>query len=65
MGCNGVDNGKLSFSNVRVPREALLNAHSDVSPAVSIFNLKLCCREYSHPKSNLLVIDSLPLQISC
>eukprot|EP01136_Pigoraptor_vietnamica_P012831 Opistho-1_new@53178 len=31
MGCNGVDNGKLFFDNVRVPREALLNAHSDVA----------------------------------
>eukprot|EP00455_Lapot_gusevi_P050031 TRINITY_DN719_c0_g1_i2.p2 TRINITY_DN719_c0_g1~~TRINITY_DN719_c0_g1_i2.p2 ORF type:complete len:699 (+),score=303.14 TRINITY_DN719_c0_g1_i2:67-2097(+) len=30
MGCNGVDNGKLWFHNVRVPREALLNAWSDV-----------------------------------
>lgn len=30
MGCNGVDNGKLWFSNVRVPRSALLNAHSNV-----------------------------------
>ena len=28
MGCNGVDNGKLWFDNVRVPREALLNAFS-------------------------------------
>ncbi len=30
MGCNGVDNGKLSFHNYAVPREALLNAFSDV-----------------------------------
>eukprot|EP01135_Chromosphaera_perkinsii_P005449 Nk52_evm7s351 gene=Nk52_evmTU7s351 len=31
MGCNGVDNGKLWFDNVRVPRTALLNRHSDVN----------------------------------
>jgi len=30
FGCNGVDNGKLSFQNVRVPRDNLLNALSDV-----------------------------------
>lgn len=32
MGCNGVDNGKLSFHNYAVPRESLLNAFSDVQP---------------------------------
>merc|ERR1711970_1640207 len=31
MGLNGVDNAKLSFDNVRVPRENLLNKYSDVS----------------------------------
>jgi len=31
MGLNGVDNAKLSFDNVRVPREALLNRYSDIS----------------------------------
>ena len=31
MGVNGVDNAKLSFENVRVPRENLLNKFSDVS----------------------------------
>jgi acyl-CoA oxidase len=30
IGCNGVDNAKLGFSNVRVPRTALLNKFSDV-----------------------------------
>jgi acyl-CoA oxidase len=30
MGCNGVDNGKLWFEHVRVPREALLNSFSEV-----------------------------------
>ena len=32
MGLNGVDNAKLTFDNVRVPRENLLNRYSDVSP---------------------------------
>merc|ERR1711892_1633871 len=30
MGLNGVDNAKLSFDNVRIPRENLLNKYSDV-----------------------------------
>lgn len=32
IGCNGVDNGKLGFNNVRVPVDALLNKFSDISP---------------------------------
>jgi acyl-CoA oxidase len=28
--CNGVDNGKLWFKNVRVPQENLLNKYSDI-----------------------------------
>jgi acyl-CoA oxidase len=31
QGCNGVDNGKLWFKDVRVPRESLLNRHSNVT----------------------------------
>jgi acyl-CoA oxidase len=31
-GLNGVDNGRLWFDNVRVPREALLNRYGQVSP---------------------------------
>jgi acyl-CoA oxidase len=31
MGLNGVDNGRIWFDHVRVPREALLNRYSDVS----------------------------------
>merc|ERR1719423_335381 len=30
MGLNGVDNAKITFDNVRVPRENLLNRYSDV-----------------------------------
>lgn len=30
MSCNGVDNGKLWFKNVRVPRDALLNKYSNI-----------------------------------
>lgn len=32
MGLNGVDNGRLRFDGVRVPREALLNRFADVTP---------------------------------
>jgi len=32
MGLNGVDNAKLTFQNVRVPRTNLLNKFSDISP---------------------------------
>lgn len=31
MGLNGVDNAKLTFDNVRVPRTNLLNRFSDIS----------------------------------
>lgn len=31
-GLNGVDNGRLTFDRVRVPREALLNRYGDVDP---------------------------------
>jgi len=31
LGCNGVDNGKLWYDNVRIPRENLLNRFSDVA----------------------------------
>ena len=30
-GLNGIDNGKLHFTNVRVPRENLLNRYGDVA----------------------------------
>ncbi len=33
MGLNGVDNGRIWFDEVRVPRTALLNRFADVSPA--------------------------------
>jgi acyl-CoA oxidase len=32
MGLNGVDNGRIWFDNVRVPRDALLNRYGDVNP---------------------------------
>lgn len=31
IGLNGIDNGRLSFSNVSVPREAMLNSFNDVN----------------------------------
>lgn len=32
MGLNGVDNARIAFNNLRIPRESLLNRYSDVSP---------------------------------
>ncbi|ORY53160.1 acyl-CoA oxidase [Rhizoclosmatium globosum] len=32
IGCNGVDNAKLTFKNVRVPADAILNKYSDMTP---------------------------------
>lgn len=32
FGLNGIDNGKVSFTNVRIPRENLLNKLNDVLP---------------------------------
>ena len=31
IGLNGIDNGRLSFKNVRIPREAMLNRQNDVT----------------------------------
>ena len=31
-GLNGIDNGRLAFDNVRVPRENMLNRYGDVAP---------------------------------
>lgn len=31
IGLNGIDNGRLAFNNVRIPREAMLNAFNDVT----------------------------------
>jgi acyl-CoA oxidase len=33
LGLNGVDNGRISFDRVRVPRDALLDRYAQVSPA--------------------------------
>lgn len=32
LGLNGIDNGRLIFTNVVVPREAMLNKFNDVTP---------------------------------
>jgi acyl-CoA oxidase len=32
MGCNGVDNAKIAFDHVKIPLDALLDAHSTVRP---------------------------------
>jgi len=54
FGCNGVDNGKLWFENVRVPRDNLLNALSDVDEKGN-FTSKLNSRR----KRFLAVADQL------
>ena len=40
MGQNGVDNAALTFSNVRIPRENMMNRYTDVD-ATGIFNTKI------------------------
>ena len=32
IGLNGVDNGRIWFDNLRIPRENMLNSVADVSP---------------------------------
>jgi len=54
FGCNGVDNGKLSFQNIRIPRDNLLNALSDVD-ATGHFTSKV----HSRRKRFLAVADQL------
>ena len=41
MGLNGIDNAKISFDNVRVPRENLLNKESEVKLKLQKEMLKL------------------------
>ena len=41
MGLNGIDNAKISFDNVRVPRENLLNKESEVKLKLQKEILKL------------------------
>ena len=38
LGLDGVDNGRLSFTGVRVPREALLNRYADVNSDGTYFS---------------------------
>ena len=42
MGLNGVDNAKLSFDNVRVPRTALLNRYNSNPNSLSFSNFSKC-----------------------
>ena len=41
MECNGVDNGKLVFHNVRVPKRNLLNRYSDIDLESGKFSSKI------------------------
>src|SRR5687767_12429118 len=38
VGLNGVDNGRIAFRNVRVPRDALLDRYAQVSPDGTYFS---------------------------
>ena len=42
MGLNGVDNAKLSFDNVRVPRTALLNRYNSNPNSLPFSNINKC-----------------------
>ena len=48
IGLNGVDNAKISFDNVRVPRENLLNRFSDVSEVNIVGYYFGCCSCRGH-----------------
>ena len=47
MGLNGVDNAKLSFDNVRVPRTALLNRWNSNSTPKIVLSIKINKCRYS------------------
>eukprot|EP00834_Sanchytrium_tribonematis_P002513 NODE_79_length_23048_cov_0.747614.p7 type:complete len:522 gc:universal NODE_79_length_23048_cov_0.747614:19912-18347(-) len=38
--CNGVDNAKLAFDHVKIPRDNLLNKHADVQNGKYVTNIK-------------------------
>jgi acyl-CoA oxidase len=65
LGINGIDNGFVTFYNVRIPRENLLNKTGDVTPAgryVTPFKVKYCaiaCRLNALSESNfyLFLLD--------
>ena len=67
MGLNGIDNAKLAFDNVRVPRVNLLNAQSEVSNIITrllqkenlIFNIIF--KYYFQEEDNKKIYDNLIL----
>merc|ERR1719507_851063 len=58
MGLNGVDNAKLTFDNVRVPRVNLLNKFSDITPEGHLVPHVL----YGDPLYGLQLIPPAPHQ---
>ena len=42
--CNGVDNAKLSFNNVRIPAENILNKYADIDVKTGKFNSNIASR---------------------
>ena len=56
MGLNGVDNAKLTFNNVRVPKDNLLNKYSDVGDDGKFYSNIL----RGHPHCSYLDISISP-----
>ncbi|KAI8910834.1 acyl-CoA dehydrogenase/oxidase [Gorgonomyces haynaldii] len=54
LGCNGVDNAKIFFKNVRIPAENILNKHADVDE-----NGRLVSRIQNRRARFLVVADQL------
>ncbi|KAJ3319820.1 acyl-Coenzyme A oxidase [Boothiomyces sp. JEL0866] len=54
LGCNGVDNAKLTFTNVRIPAENILNKYADIDE-----NGVLKCSIKSRRARFLVVADQL------
>ncbi|KAJ3273979.1 hypothetical protein HDV01_003649 [Terramyces sp. JEL0728] len=54
LGCNGVDNAKLTFTNVRIPAENILNKYADIDD-----NGVLQCSIKSRRARFLVVADQL------
>merc|ERR1719354_233420 len=53
--CNGVDNAKLSFDNVRIPAENILNKYADINPETGVFKSNIQSRRQRF----LVVADQL------
>ena len=64
MGLNGVDNAKLTFDNVRVPRENLLNKYRYVSQIRQrMRDDDQCERSRNKPRAYLLMTVTCKLHV--